>query len=149
MNRLLIAPTLALVLTLVATACGATDTSSPSTAAPETTTTTGAEAPDAGVSSAVGPGISVGEALESNLAGPLLVNGFLITDSDGTVRLAELLAESLPPQAGGATLIVEGLDLDNLAGLTSAQGITWSDQPVQLLGEVDDGVLTVSTLSSG
>ena len=149
MNRLLIAPTLALVLMLVATACGATDTTSPSTAAPGTTTTTGAEAPDAGASSAVGPGISVGDALESNLAAPLLVNGFLITDSGGTVHLAELLAESLPPQAGGATLVVEGLDLDGFAGLTSAQGVTWSDQPVQLLGEVNDGVLTVSTLSSG
>lgn len=134
---------------LVATACSATETTSPPTTAPETTTTTSAEAPDAGVSSAVGPGISVGDAQESNLAGPLLVNGFLITDSDGTVHLAELLAESLPPQPGGATLIVEGLDLGDLPGLTSAQGITWSDQPVQLLGEINNGVLTVSTLSSG
>ncbi len=149
MNGLPIAPTFALVVILVATACGATETTSPPTAARETTTTTGAEAPNAGVSSAVGPGISVGDALESNLAGPLLVNGFLITDSDGTVHLAELLAESLPPQPGGATLIVQGLDLVDFPGLTSAQGITWSDQPVQLLGEVGDGVLTVSTLSSG
>jgi hypothetical protein len=101
-----------------------------------------------GPRSAVGPGISVGEALESDLAGPLLVNGFIVTTSDGTVYLAEALAESLPPQPGGARLVVEGLDLKSFEGLTTAEGITWSDQRVQVLGTVEGDVLTVSTTAS-
>ncbi len=99
--------------------------------------------------SGVGPGISVTEALRSTLAGPLLVNGFIVTTPDGVVYLAEALAESFPPQPGADKLIVKGLDLDVFAGLTSAQGITWSEQNVQVLGIVADGVLTVSATASG
>lgn len=145
MTRSLILRTLVLALILIASACGAADPADVSSTTSEPTTTLSNDP----ASSAVGPGISVSEALESTLEGPLLVNGFIVADADGTVVLAELLAESLPPLAGGATLTVVGLDLSTFPGLTTAQGITWSDQPVQLLGEVNDGVLTVSTLSSG
>ncbi len=77
------------------------------------------------------------------------MNGFIVTTPDGLVYLAELLAESFPPQPGGDKLIVEGLDLDAFAGLTSAQGITWSDETVQVLGLVAEGILTVSATASG
>jgi hypothetical protein len=40
------------------------------------------------------------------------------------VSLASVLLESYPPQAGGATVPVEGLDLDSLVGLSST-----ADQP--------------------
>jgi hypothetical protein len=99
-------------------------------------------------SSAVGPGISVAEALASTLDGPLLVNGFVVV-RDGEARLCEALAESFPPQCGGVSLLVEGLDLDAIEGLTSEQGTTWSDQQIQLLGEVEDGVLTIAEHVSG
>jgi len=141
MKRLMSIAALTLGLLLVAAACGGTD------ATPDRTTAGDADEP--AVVLAMGPGISVTEALQSALPGPLLVNGFIVTTSDNTVYLAELLAESLPPQRGGATLIVEGLDLDQLAGLSTAQGITWSDQPVQILGDVANGVLTVTTTASG
>ena len=93
--------------------------------------------------SGVGPGISVGEALTSNLQGPLLVNGHLHAQDD-QVRLCELLAESFPPQCGGETLVVEGLDLTTMDGLTREGGVTWSDQLVQVLGTVEGEVLTVT-----
>ena len=93
--------------------------------------------------SGVGPGISIGEALTSNLQGPLLVNGHLYAQ-DGQVRLCELLAESFPPQCGGKTLVVEGLDLTAMDGLTSEGRVTWSDQLVQVLGTVEAEVLTVA-----
>ncbi len=41
------------------------------------------------------------------------------------VWLCELLAESSPPQCGGASLVVEGLDLGTMEGLTTNQNVTW------------------------
>ena len=93
--------------------------------------------------SGVGPGISIAEALTSNLEGPLLVNGHLHVQN-GVVRLCEVLAESLPPQCGGGILVVKGLDLKTMDGLTSAGSVTWSDQLVQVLGTVEGEVLTVA-----
>ncbi len=93
--------------------------------------------------SGVGPGISIGEALTSNLTGPLLINGLLHVQN-GQVRLCESLAESFPPQCAERFLVVKGLDLTTMDGLTSEGSVTWSDQPVQLLGTVEDEVLTIA-----
>ncbi len=93
--------------------------------------------------SGVGPGISVDEALTSNLKGPLLINGLLHVE-DGQVRLCAVLAESFPPQCGGRFLVVKGLDLMKVDGLTREGPVTWSDRPVQVLGALEDGVLTVA-----
>ena len=98
--------------------------------------------------SAVGPGISIAEALASTLDEPLLVNGFLVVQGE-RAELCEALAESFPPQCGGDSLSVEGLDLDAFEGLSTEQDTTWSEGPIQLLGEVEDGVLTVATGASG
>ena len=87
--------------------------------------------------SGVGPGISIGEALTSNLTGPLLINGLLHVQNDQP-RLCEWLAESLPPQCGGSFLEVEGLDLMTIDGLRSEGSVTWSDQPVPLTSPEDD-----------
>ena len=100
------------------------------------------------ISSGVGPGLSIDEALTSNLAGPLLINGHLHAQ-DGQVRLCELLAESFPPQCGGTVLVVQGLDLTTMNGLTSDGSVTWSDQLVQVLGTVESEVLTVAGTASG
>lgn len=93
--------------------------------------------------SGVGPGISIGEALTSKLTGPLLINGLLHVQND-KARLCETLAESFPPQCAGRFLVVEGLDLMTVDGLRSEGSVTWSDQPVQILGTVEDEVLTVA-----
>ena len=98
---------------------------------------------DSGTISGVGPGISIGEALNSNLTGPLLINGFLHVQN-GQVRLCEVLAESFPPQCAGSSLVVRGLDLMTLQGLMSEGSVTWSVQPVQVLGTVEGGVLSVA-----
>ncbi len=99
---------------------------------------------DGGVSpvSAVGPGLSIAGALASTLDGPLLVNGFVLAQG-GQVLLCAVLLESFPPQCGKPSLEVQGLDLDGFEGLSSEGDVRWTDQPVQLLGAVSDGVLTV------
>ena len=94
----------------------------------------------------VGPGLSIGEALASNLTGPLLING-LLHAQNGQVRLCENLAESFPPQCAGKFLVVNGLDLTSMEGLTSEGSVTWSDQLVQVLGSVEAAVLTVAVTS--
>ena len=93
--------------------------------------------------SGVGPGISIGEALTSDVAGPLLVNGRLHVQ-DGQVRLCEVLARARPPACSARFLVVEGLDLTTIDGLTSEGSVTWSSGTVQVLGTVEGEVLTVS-----
>lgn len=70
------------------------------------------------------------------------VEGFLV-HRDGVTLLCELLAESYPPQCGGSSVRVDGLNLESVAGLTTAEGVTWSDDVVRLTGRLRDGVLTV------
>ena len=92
---------------------------------------------------AAGPGISIEEALASELHEMLLVNGNLLAEG-GEVRLCSALAESFPPQCGGASLQVQGVELEEVDGLVTEGDVSWTDRPIQLLGVVEDGVLTVS-----
>lgn len=96
----------------------------------------------------MGPGISIEEAIASNLEGPLLVNGNLLAEGD-EIRLCDALAESFPPQCGGPQLRVEGLNLDEVDGLVREGEVAWTDRPIQLLGDVEGDRLVVSTTSMG
>lgn len=96
-----------------------------------------------------GPGISIDEAIESTLDGQLLVNGYIVAEEGGDVRFCSALMESYPPQCGGSSLLVEGLNLEEVDGLESAEGVSWTSADTQLLGTVEDGVLNVSTDSQG
>lgn len=98
--------------------------------------------------SGVGPGISVTEAIEGDFDVPVLVNGYLFVDAEGEVTLAEMVLESYPPQPGGATLEVEGMELSQVE-LQSDQGMSWTDDTIQVLGTVADGKLVVGARSSG
>lgn len=98
--------------------------------------------------SGIGPGISITEAIESELEGPLLVNGYLFVDAQEKVIFAESIAESFPPQPGGSTLEIEGLDLSEIQGLESAEGVSWTESPIQLLGTVQGEKLIISGESS-
>jgi hypothetical protein len=128
--------TIALAITLLLAACTSTG-DAPSTSGPSGT---GADADGilniASGSTAVGPGISIDEAIGGGGGGePLLINGALVVDPDGRVLLCEALAESFPPQCGGARLEVRGLDLDSLPDLQEGNEVRWAEQ-VQLLGTV-------------
>ena len=129
MKKILVLLAVVTIASVVAAACGDDD-----------------DDPVSGPTIGVGPGLSIGEALTSNLTGPLLINGLLHVQN-GQVRLCESLAESFPPQCAGRFLVVEGLDLTTMDGLTSEGSVTWSDQPVQVLGTVEGEVLTVAVIS--
>ncbi len=92
--------------------------------------------------------LTVEQALAATEGQELNVQGSLVATGSQTV-LASALAESYPPQAGGAILPVNGLDLTSLVGLTTSEGqagiteATWSDYWLVLKGVVRGGVLQV------
>lgn len=102
----------------------------------------GAGTPDDGaVSPGMGPGISVADAIAFAGDEILLVNGSLFIGRDGVMRLCEALMESWPPQCGGPSLVVEGLD-EKAVPWQEAEGVRWTDS-TQVLGRVADGILRV------
>lgn len=84
---------------------------------------------------------SVTEAKTTEVEGSLHVVGLLIDDGSGW-RLCELAAESYPPQCGGQTLDVQGLDPADLP-LEESDGVRWQSEAT-LVGEVEGATLTVT-----
>ena len=119
---------------------------------------TGGETPladdDGGTTTAgMGPGISVAELLAATTEGPFLVNGYVFVGTDGSVVFSDVMAESFPPQPAGAQIPVEGIDLMQLPlveGSVESEVPTaaWTEQPVQLLGDLVDGVFVESSVAS-
>lgn len=87
-----------------------------------------------------GGGLTVSEAIASDLKGPLRVKGYVIGD-----RLCEAILESHPPQCGQPSLRIEG-EVD--ADFEEEAGVRWTDEQVSVLGEVEDGVLRISETST-
>lgn len=92
---------------------------------------------------AMGPGISVSDAVASIGEAPLLVNGLIFTMAD-EVWLCSSLPRAEYPTCGEPAIQVSGLDLESVEGMEYLEGRGWSDQPTQVLGEKLDGVLNVS-----
>ena len=137
-NRVLVALTALAALVLVACGGGDADTGGDATT-PPAGGDQGAPAPDGG--------LTVSEALASDLDEPLTVTGFLIETDEG-VRLCETVMESFPPQCGEPSLEVRGVDVGSLEDAQNQSGVTWVDRAT-LTGEVEDGILTVSDTSVG
>ena len=92
-------------------------------------------APSAGAP-ILGGGLSIQEAIDSELEGQLMVRGYLI-ERDGELRLCEAILESSPSQCGEPSLRVQG------------PAPAASEERVSVLGEVEDGVITVSETAIG
>ena len=71
------------------------------------------------------------------------VRGFLLGYPEEPLRLCSELLESFPPQCGGPSLIVRGLNVESLPGITRGDDCVWSTDPVELEGVLEDGVLTI------
>jgi hypothetical protein len=144
--RLLTAVVAAALLALpVVTACGDEDEGT-ATAPPAATATvpTGPAPPGASDGAAgimlAGSGLSVAEIPGAPADEILAVRAYVVVAPDGSAQLCDALAESHPPQCGGASMPLTGLPDGFLTGLRSAEGVRWSDAPLQLLGRVRDGV---------
>ena len=61
-----------------------------------------------------------------------MVKGTIVAPAGEAIRLCSALLESDPPQCGGSSLVVEGLDLSTVEGLTetndpSLAQVQWSE----------------------
>lgn len=142
-----------MALGLLVAGCSSDDDVAPTaTTPPQGTGTSEPAAPDDGGNGSAAPmptpggGLSVPEARTSEASGPLLVHGFLIAEG-GRVRLCEAVAESFPPQCGGAFLEVRGLDLSSVEGLSQEGDVRWVEGETSLLGEREGDVLVVTGTS--
>jgi hypothetical protein len=86
--------------------------------------------------------LTVEEALAADPDAPLVVRGFLFVAEDELPELCDLVLESYPPQRGGASVEVEGLDLGAYPLEEDAEsGLRWSDGAVDVDGRLSDGLL--------
>jgi hypothetical protein len=110
--------------------------------------------PATGVESSVpADPLTIDQALATSSDLPLLVKGSLVAADGEAPKLCSALAESYPPQCGGPSLVIEGLDLATLDGLQSTDNpelaqVTWSESEITLLGTLSEGTFTVSDDSS-
>jgi hypothetical protein len=82
-------------------------------------------------------GLSVADALGHQATDDLVsVAGALFVNAGGGVLLCDAIAESFPPQCGGARIAVEGLDLSTIEGLQEENGVRWAESVV-LFGSVE------------
>ncbi len=82
-------------------------------------------------------GMTVADALAHQATDDLVfVSGALFVAADGGMLLCDAIAESFPPQCGGARLEVRGLDPSTIEGLEQANGVRWA-QGVILFGSVE------------
>lgn len=154
---------LLVVIAVVLAACGGVEAddesersdvgSAPTTQAPETGGDTPLADDDGETTLGMGPGISVADLLDSGLDGPILVIGYVFVGTDGNAVISDAIAESYPPQPAGAQVPVEGVDLMQLPlveGSVDSEIPTssWTEQPVQLLGDLIDGVLVGTSVAS-
>ena len=93
-----------------------------------------------------GQAVTVEEAL-ALAEGAVLVRGYVF-EVGGVAEVCDAIAESFPPQCGGARLPVEGLDLASLGQVEEAQGVRWTAQPALVSGNLANGVLQVPTGST-
>ncbi len=100
----------------------------------------------AGLPLVIDGGLSVADALTTDAAGPLAVGAFFFSDGEST-WLCDSLAESYPPQCAGERVAFEGASAIDPDELDETQGITWSAQPVTVIGSIVDGTFVATTLS--
>lgn len=92
-------------------------------------------------------GLSVTEIIADTTGEPLVALAYVVVAPGGDARLCEALAESSPPQCGGASIAVTGLPPEMVDGFSARGGVRWSDAPVQLIGTVRDGAFVNDPLA--
>lgn len=85
----------------------------------------------------------VDEAVANQASGEVRLRGYLIGREGGPTRLCEEMLESFPPQCGGASVLVDGLDPASVDELSRQEQAFWTSREIELKGVLDGGVLRV------
>lgn len=92
--------------------------------------------------------VTIADLLDGGPGFPVTVHGFVV--AEGTdFQLCELLAESFPPQCGGLSIPIGGVEQVQVGEFASEGAVSWIDAPVSLYGEVVDGVFVLVESSDG
>ena len=94
------------------------------------------------------PTLTVEQLVARSADTPVTVQGFLI-DRDGATRLCAAILESYPPQCGEPAVALVGLDLDQIAGTQTDQGITWRESVTVTVQRRQDARFDVLSVESG
>lgn len=129
----------ALLFALVAAACGSGSSDDGDAADPDTDA--GTDTGDA----TNGEPMNVLDAASQPDGTRVTVTGVLIDDT-GTLFIADALAESFPPQPGGATLEVVDMDISQFDSVAIEGPIQWRDEPATIIATIEDGKLTDSRI---
>jgi hypothetical protein len=108
------------------------------------------EQPNSGSASdgmVVDDGLSVAEAIAYQGSEPVAVHGYVVRTSE-TAQLCETLAESFPPQCGGASLALVNADTIDDLPLLEEGDVQWSSNSVILVGTVAGTELTIEATAS-
>lgn len=145
-------PRLALLLVpcLILTACGGdAGTADDSTPPASTGATPASDGGDAGAimvaptdssgTPAPSGAVTVAQAREDTSGQPILVRAYAF-NVNGVVRLCDGIAESMPPQCGEPSMIVDG-DPQLAPTDNDRDGVKWSSEPIELLAVVSNGKL--------
>lgn len=84
---------------------------------------------------------TLGEARAAAVEGSIHVTGLLIDAGDGW-RLCEVVLESYPPQCGGDSVVVEGVD-PSMFPLEEQSGVRWQTDAT-VVGELDGDTFTIT-----
>lgn len=95
----------------------------------------------------VDDGLSVAEAIAYEGSEPVAIHGYVVRTSE-TAQLCEVLAESFPPQCGGASLtLVDANAIDGLPLLEEGD-TQWSPNIVILVGTIAGNEFTIQATAS-
>ena len=94
----------------------------------------------------VDDGLSVSEAIAYEGSQPVAVHGHVVRTSE-SAQLCEVLAESYPPQCGGANLILVNPNATDDLTLLEDGDVQWSPDIVVLIGTVTGTELTIDITS--
>jgi hypothetical protein len=95
----------------------------------------------------VDDGLSVSEAITHEGSQAIAVHGYVVRTSE-SAQLCEALAESYPPQCGGANLILVNPNATDNLPLLEDGNVQWSPDIVVLIGTVTGTELTIDTAST-
>lgn len=107
------------------------------------------ESPQTDTPAGVANELPIAEAVERPEGTAVRVQGFLVADSVGQMKLCSVLLESYPPQCGGPSLDVDGLDPSDVPDLETHAGIIWSRGFIELTGTVQGGGLVSTRRETG